>query len=237
MRIGDPGVAKGTKDDPAPPTARVRVRRLPDRARYQREVVEGILDEALICHVGFVVEGQPYVIPTIHARDGDRLYFHGSTASRMLRSLKGGIPACVTASIVDGVVLARSAFHHSMNYRSVVVLGRAVPVEDEAEKVRALRALSEHVVPGRWDEVRGPSPSELRQTMVLGMGLAEASAKIRSGPAKEEEEDLSLPVWAGVIPIRLLAGKPEGDARVLQGVGVPRYAAFYRRPSASWGER
>ena len=220
MRIGDPGVAKGTKDDPAPPTARVRVRRLPDRARYQREVVEGILDEALICHVGFVVEGQPYVIPTIHARDGDRLYFHGSTASRMLRSLKGGIPACVTASIVDGVVL-----------------GRAVPVEDEAEKVRALRALSEHVVPGRWDEVRGPSPSELRQTMVLGMGLAEASAKIRSGPAKEEEEDLSLPVWAGVIPIRLLAGKPEGDARVLRGVGVPRYAAFYRRPSASWRER
>jgi nitroimidazol reductase NimA-like FMN-containing flavoprotein (pyridoxamine 5'-phosphate oxidase superfamily) len=213
-----------------PATARVRVKRLPDRARYQREVIEAILDEALICHVGFVVDGQPYVIPTTHAREGDRLYFHGSTASRMLRSLRGGIPACVTASVVDGLVLARSAFHHSVNYRSVVVLGRASPVEDETEKLRALRILAEHVVPGRWEEVREPSPSELRQTMVLAMALQEASAKVRSGPPKEEEADLALPIWAGVVPLRLVAGKPETDPQVPPGVPVPSYATSYQRP-------
>jgi nitroimidazol reductase NimA-like FMN-containing flavoprotein (pyridoxamine 5'-phosphate oxidase superfamily) len=218
---------------PAPPTGRVRVKRLPDRARYERVVIEDILDEALICHVGFVLEGQPYVIPTTHAREGDRLYVHGSTASRMLRTLNGGIPACVTVSIVDGLVLARSAFHHSVNYRSVVVLGEAFAVEDPDEKVWALQAIAEHVVPGRWEEVRAPTPSELRQTMVLRMPLGEASAKIRSGPAKEEEDDLALPVWAGVIPLRLMAGNPEPDARVLPGVPVPWYAASYRRPSGS----
>jgi nitroimidazol reductase NimA-like FMN-containing flavoprotein (pyridoxamine 5'-phosphate oxidase superfamily) len=219
---------------PAPPTGRVRVKRLPDRARYRSEVIEDILDEALICHVGFGVERQPYVIPTVHAREGDRLYVHGSTASRMLRTLKGGIPACVTVSIVDGLVLARSAFHHSVNYRSVVVLGEALAVQDPEEKVWALRAIAEHVVPGRWEEVRAPSPSELRQTMVLRMPLGEASAKVRSGPAKEEEDDLSLPVWAGVIPLRLVAGNPEPDGRVPPGVPVPSYAASYRRPSGAW---
>lgn len=212
-----------------PPSARVRVKRLPDRARYQRAVIEEILDEALICHVGFVVDGQPHVIPTIHAREGDRLYVHGSTASRMLRTLKGGIPACVTASIVDGLVLARSAFHHSVNYRSVVVLGTASEVEDDAEKLRALRAISEHVAPGRWYEVRGPSPSELRQTTVLGMGLDEASAKVRSGPPKDEEKDLALPIWAGELPMRLVAVEARDDPLLRSGVARPGWLATYDR--------
>jgi hypothetical protein len=212
-----------------PPTPRVTVKRLPERARYQREVIEGILDEALICHAGFVVDGQPYIIPTLHARDGDRLYVHGSAASRMLRSLKGGIPACVTASIVDGLVLARSAFHHSVNYRSVVVLGTAIDVEDEDEKVRALRAISEHVAQGRWDEVRGPTSAELRQTTVLRMGLEEASAKIRSGPPKDDEEDFALAVWAGELPLRLVALEARDDPLLRRGIPRPGWLATYDR--------
>jgi nitroimidazol reductase NimA-like FMN-containing flavoprotein (pyridoxamine 5'-phosphate oxidase superfamily) len=214
-----------------PPTPRVRVKRLPDRAGYQRAVIEGILDEALICHVGFLVDGQPYVIPTIHARDEEQLYLHGSAASRMLRSLKGGIPACVTVSIVDGLVLARSAFHHSINYRSVVVLGTAFEVEDDGEKVRALRAISEHVAPGRWDEVRGPNSSELRQTVVLGMGLDEASAKVRSGPPKDDDGDLALPIWAGELPLRLVAVDARDDPILRPGIARPGWLAVYdRRP-------
>jgi hypothetical protein len=216
-----------------PSTPRVRVKRLPERARYQREAIEAILDEALICHVGFVVDGQPYVIPTIHAREGDRLYVHGSAASRMLRTLKEGIPTCMTASIVDGLVLARSAFHHSLNYRSVVVLGRAFEVEDGAEKVRALRAISEHVAPGRWDEVRGPTPSELRQTLVLGIGLDEASAKVRSGPPKDDDDDLLLPIWAGELPVRLVALEPRDDPLLRPGIARPDWLVTYDRRTRS----
>jgi len=173
VTTGEGGRERDMEETTGPASARVRVRRLPDRGRYEREVIDAILDEALICHVGFVADGQPFVMPTIHARAGDLLYLHGSAASRMLRTLKGGVPACVTASIVDGLVLARSVFHHSLNYRSVVVLGRAVEVEDETEKFRALHAVVEHIAPGRWEEVRGPSPSELRQTTVLRVQLDE----------------------------------------------------------------
>jgi nitroimidazol reductase NimA-like FMN-containing flavoprotein (pyridoxamine 5'-phosphate oxidase superfamily) len=216
-----------------PPTPRVRVKRLPERGRYDRDLIDGILDEALICHVGFAVHGQPYVIPTIHARDGDRLYVHGSTASRMLRNMKGGIPACVTVSIVDGLVLARSAFHHSINYRSVVVLGTAVPVEGDREKLRALHAIVEHVAPGRWDEVRGPTGSELRQTLVLAIGLDEASAKVRSGPPKDEDGDMSLPMWAGELPMRLVAFDARDDPLLLPGVTRPAWLATYDRAAGA----
>ena len=212
-----------------PATPRVRVKRLPERGHYDRAAVEAILDEALICHVGFVVDGQPYVIPTIHARDGDRLYVHGSTASRMLRTLEGGIPACVTASIVDGLVLARSAFHHSLNYRSAVVLGTALEVDEETEKMRSLRAIVEHVAPGRWDEVRGPSPSELRQTTVLRIGLDEASAKIRSGPPKDAEEDMGLGIWAGQLPLKLVAVEARDDPFLPPGIPRPAWLGSYDR--------
>src|SRR5204862_3189158 len=173
-------------------TRRVQVRRLHERGAYDRDTIDAILDEALICHVGFVVDDQPYVIPTIHARDGDTLYLHGSTASRMLRTLDAGVHVCVTVTIQDGLVLARSAFHHSMNYRSVVVLGTAVEVEDPEERLHALEVISEHVTPGRWNDVRRPSDVELRQTRILRVGLDEASAKMRTGPPKDDEDDLSL---------------------------------------------
>jgi nitroimidazol reductase NimA-like FMN-containing flavoprotein (pyridoxamine 5'-phosphate oxidase superfamily) len=212
-----------------PPSARVQVKRLPERGRYERPLIEAILDEALICHVGFVVDQQPYVIPTIHARDGDTLYVHGSNASRMLRNLKTGIPVCVTASIVDGLVLARSVFHHSINYRSVVVLGTAVEVEEEAEKVRALRAVVEHVAPARWEEARAPNPAELKQTTVLRVGLDEASAKVRTGPPKDEEEDLRLPVWAGELPMRLVALEPRDDTHLPPGAARPEWLSRYER--------
>jgi nitroimidazol reductase NimA-like FMN-containing flavoprotein (pyridoxamine 5'-phosphate oxidase superfamily) len=223
------GRERDMEETPGPASARVRVGRLPDRGRYQRAVIDEILDEALICHVGFVAGGQPYVIPTIHARAGDLLYVHGSAASRMLRTLKGGVPACVTASIVDGLVLARSAFHHSLNYRSVVVLGRAVELQDDAEKLRALRAIVDHIAPGRWDEVRGPSPAELRQTTVLGMRLDEASAKVRSGPPKDDEQDLALPVWAGELPVRMVALEPRDDPLLRPGIAPPGWLATYDR--------
>jgi nitroimidazol reductase NimA-like FMN-containing flavoprotein (pyridoxamine 5'-phosphate oxidase superfamily) len=203
--------------------SRVTVRRLPERAAYDRAVIDAILDEALICHVGFVEDGQPYVIPTIHARDGGCLYLHGSTASRMLRTLAEGLPICVTVTIQDGLVLARSAFHHSMNYRSVVVLGTAIEVEDRSEKLHALERISEHLVPGRWEEVRLPNDSELRQTRILRIGLDESSAKIRSGGPKDDQDDLSDPIWAGVLPLRLLAREPETDRDVLPAVVVPAY--------------
>lgn len=211
------------------PSPRVRVRRHHERGRYDRSVIDGILDEALICHAGFVVDNQPYVIPTIHARDGDRLYLHGSAASRMLRTLKGGIPACVSVTIVDGLVFARSAFDHSINYRSVVVLGRAREVTDEAEKVNALRTIAEHIAPGRWDEVRPPAPPEIKQTTVLVMGLEEASAKVRSGPPKDEEDDLDLPVWAGELPIRMAAGEPVDDPSLAPGIARPPWLDTYQR--------
>jgi nitroimidazol reductase NimA-like FMN-containing flavoprotein (pyridoxamine 5'-phosphate oxidase superfamily) len=204
-------------------TSRVRVRRLPERGAYDRPTIEAILDEALTCHVGFVQDGQPYVIPTIHARDGGWLYLHGSAASRMLRTLKGGIPICVTVTIHDGLVLARSAFHHSMNYRSVVVLGTAEEVIGEREKLHALEAISEHVTSGRWSDVRRPNDTELRQTTILRVGLEEASAKMRSGGPKDDEADLSLPVWAGVVPLHLVTTEPVAEEGVPEGVAVPEY--------------
>jgi uncharacterized protein len=210
-------------------TDRTRLKRLPKRGHFDRETVYGILDEGFICHVGFVLEGQPFVIPTGYARAGDKLYIHGSQASRMLRALSGGVAACVTVTIIDGLVLARSAFHHSMNYRSVVVFGRATLVEDREEKLAALVALSEHIIRGRWAEVREPTEQELKLTTVLSMPLVEASAKIRTGPPLDDEDDYALPMWAGVIPLRLEAGEPIEDPRMSDEIEVPDYARNYRR--------
>ena len=199
------------------PTPRTTLARLPARGSHERATIEAILDEALYCHVGFVVDGQPYVIPTIHARVGESLYVHGSAASRMLRTLAGGVPVCVTASLIDGLVMARSAFHHSMNYRSVVVLGTARPVEGPDAKRAALRAVVEHVAPGRWDETRPPTEKEMKQTLVLTLPLDEASAKIRKGMPVDDEEDYARACWAGVVPLRLTALEPVPDPRLAPG--------------------
>jgi len=198
------------------------VKREPQRARYDRETIEAILDEALVCHLGFEVDGQPYVIPTLHARVGDRLYVHGSAASRLLRHLAGGARVCVTVTLVDGLVLARSVFNHSVNYRSAVVFGTATLVED-AEKREALRALTEQLAPGRWDEARQPTEQELKATWILSLPIDEASAKVRTGPEEDEPEDLDLPVWAGVVPVHLAAEPSEYHwRRVRDGrVGAP----------------
>ncbi len=204
-------------------TERTTVRRLAKRGAYDRETIRAILDEAFICHVGFVVDGQPMVIPTIHARVDDSLYFHGSVASRMLRSLEQGVPACVTVTLLDGLVLARSAFHHSMNYRSVVILGTATVVVDREEKRRVLDAIVEHVMKGRSADARPPSEAELNATMVLRLPIAEASAKIRTGPPIDDEEDYALPVWAGVLPLELTPLEPVADPRLKAGVELPRY--------------
>jgi len=210
-------------------TDRTKLKRLPKRGHFDRETVYGILDEGFICHVGFAPEGQPFVIPTGYARDGDKLYIHGSQASRMLRTLSGGVAACVTVTIIDGLVLARSAFHHSMNYRSVLIFGRATLVEDGEEKMAALLALSEHIIRGRWAEVREPTEQEMKMTTVLSLSLVEASAKIRTGPPLDDEEDYAMDVWAGVIPLRLVAGEPVDDPRLIEGVEVPVYAREYKR--------
>lgn len=210
-----------------PITERTRVRRLPKRAHYETETIHAIVDEALVCHVGFVVNGAPVVIPTIHWRDGDTLYVHGSAASRMLRSLREGVDVCVTITLMDGLVLARSAFHHSMNYRSVVVFGTAREVTDEAEKIRALETLVDHVVRGRSAEIRPPNEKELRGTMVLALPLDEASAKIRTGGPVDDEEDYALPVWAGVLPMRLTPSAPIADDGVT--APVPDYITRYTR--------
>jgi len=196
----------------------LRVRRHPERGAYDRETIGAILDEAQICHVGFVVDGRPFVIPTIHARAGDVLYLHGSTASRMLRTLGEGVDVCVTVTLLDGIVLARSVYNHSMNYRSAVVLGRARPLEGD-EKLAALEAIVEHVVPGRWSDARQPNRTELKATSVLALPLDQASAKIRTGPPSDFDEDENLPVWAGVIPLRLVAGAPES----VDGLPLPAY--------------
>lgn len=212
----------------AAPTARTRVRRVPARAAYDREAVHAILDAGLLAHLAFVHEGQPYAIPTLHARVGERLYIHGSAASRAIRTLCAGAPACLTVTLLDGLVLARSAFHHSVNYRSVVVLGSALPVEGEQERLRALQAFTEKLIPGRWDEVRPPSSRELKGTSVLAMGLAETSAKVRRGPPVDDPEDYRLPVWAGVLPLGIAVGEPEADARVAQGTPLSAAVAGWR---------
>ncbi len=197
------------------PTSRTKVGRLPKRAVYDKGQVHAILDEGYFCHVGFVVDEQPYVIPTGYVRIEERIYLHGSAASRMLRNLDQGIDVCVTVTLVDGLVLARSVFHHSMNYRSVVILGNARLVTDGNEKIDALRHFTNHVVPGRWDEARQPNEQELKATIVLALPLEEVSAKVRTGPPLDEEEDYALPIWAGVVPIRVRAGEPVADERIL----------------------
>ena len=212
-----------------PQTDRTKLKRLPKRGHFDRETVYGILDEGFICHVGFAPGGQPVVIPTGYARADDKLYIHGSQASRMLKTLSGGVDACVTVTIIDGLVLARSAFHHSMNYRSVVIFGRATLIEDREEKNAALFALSEHIIRGRWNDVREPTEQELRATTVLSLPLEEASAKIRTGPPLDDEEDYALPIWAGVVPLKLEAGEPIPDPRLPAEISIPAYARNYRR--------
>ncbi|MDT4951914.1 MAG: uncharacterized protein QOJ02_52 [Acidobacteriota bacterium] len=211
------------------PTRRTKLRRSPGRGNFDRAMIYRILDEAFVCHVGFTVDNQPFVIPTGYARVGDRLLIHGSAASRMLEALAREADVCVTVTLIDGLVLARSAFHHSMNYRSVVILGKATLVNGEREKLQALRAFSEHVVPGRWQEVRRPSKDELKATLVLSLPLTEASAKIRTGAPVDDEADYGLKVWAGVIPLRLAAGVPVDDPRLKDDVGVPQYVTNYQR--------
>ena len=214
-----------------PQTKRSTLKRLPKRGSHDREVINQILDEGFICHVGFIVEGLPYVIPTGYARSGDKLLIHGSQASRMLRALEAGIDVCVTVTLVDGLVLARSAFHHSMNYRSVVIFGRAKLIEDRDEKIAALFALSEHIIRGRWDNVRGPNEAELQQTTVLSLTIEETSAKIRTGPPLDDEADYAMDVWAGVLPMKLTTEDPVPDPRLPSDIDVPHYVKSYRRRS------
>jgi nitroimidazol reductase NimA-like FMN-containing flavoprotein (pyridoxamine 5'-phosphate oxidase superfamily) len=209
------------------------VKRLPKRGAYDRETVFKILDEAFVCHVGFVAEGQPYVIPTNYGRVGETLYLHGSAASRMLRTLSEGIPVCVTVTLVDGLVLARSAFHHSANYRSVVILGMARLVEDPAEKMEALRLFTEHIMKGRWQQIRQPTEQELKATTVLALPLEEVSAKLRLGGPVDDEEDYDLPIWAGVLPLPVIPGAPIADARLKAGIAVPENVAKYSRDGRS----
>ena len=204
--------------DPYTPTSRTQVRRLPKRGVYDRKQIHAILDEGYFCHVGFAVDGQPYVIPTGYARAGDNIYIHGSAASRMLRTLDQGIEVCLTVTLVDGFVLARSAFHHSMNYRSVLVLGQARLVTDTSEKREALRRFTNHIVPGRWEEVRQPTDQELKATTVLALPIHEVSAKVRTGPPIDDDDDYSWPVWAGVVPIQTRVGEPVPDDRILAGI-------------------
>ena len=210
------------------PTDRTKVRRLPKRANYERDLIDGIIDEALSCHVGFAIDGRPWVIPTIHARIDDRLYLHGAVANHMLKSLAGGIEACVTITLIDGLVLARSAFHHSMNYRSVMIFGRALSVDDADEKHAALHALVEHVVPGRMSDARPPSASELRTTTVLRLPIDEASAKVRTGGPVDDEEDMQLAIWAGQLPVSTVYGAPIAEPDTIPT--VPDYVTGYGRP-------
>lgn len=210
-------------------TPRTRVKRLADRGKYDRETVFAVLDEGLVCHVGFTVDGQPFVIPTLFARVGDLLYVHGSAASRMLRTLSGGVQMCVTVTLVDGLVLARAAFHHSMNYRSVVVLGRATLIESPEEKLTALEAFTEKIVRGRWADVRQPNESELKQTTVLSLPLEEVSAKVRTGGPKDDKEDYDLPIWAGVLPLPVVPSAPIPDAQLRVSLDPPPYVVNYSR--------
>jgi len=212
----------------AAPTPRTRVRRAPKRGAYDRGLIDAILDEALVCHVGFVHDDQPYVIPMLHARVGDVVYVHGSTASRMVRTLAGGAPCSLTATLLDGIVLARSAFHHSANYRSVTVLGRAELVASDEEKLRALEAFSEHIAPGRWEHVRAPNRKELKGTQVLALALDEASAKVRTGPPVDDDEDMDREVWAGELPLTLQVGEPRADPQLAPGISAPPHVTRWR---------
>ncbi len=220
------------------PTERTQVHRLPKRGVYDQAQVHAILDEGFICHIGFVVDGQPYVVPTGYGRVGERLFIHGSSASRMLRKLDQGIDLCFTVTLVDGLVLARSAFHHSMNYRSVMVLGKAQTVTGREEKLAALRSITNHIVPGRWEEVRQPDDRELKATSVLALDLDEVSAKVRTGPPIDDEEDYTLPIWAGVVPVRCKVAAPLPDPRLLAGLAtfdtnrLPRFNGVPKSPES-----
>lgn len=217
-------------------TDRSKVRRLPARGSHEEKVIHEILDAGFVAHVGFCVDGQPFVIPTLFGRNGDRLYLHGSAASRMLRELEKGATFCVTVTHVDGLVLARSAFHHSMNYRSVVAFGTARKITDDTEKIAALRVISEHLLAGRWNDVRGPNAQELKATTVLEFTMEEASAKVRTGPGGDEEEDYALAVWAGVVPVALTAAEAVPDARLAAGTNVPEYVSTFGNRLRSCGE-
>ena len=214
-------------------TSRTRVVREPERGVYDRDAVYRILDEGFICHVGFNLDGQPFVIPTSYGRSGDSLYIHGSAASRMLRNLDKGIPVCVTVTLLDGLVLARSIFNHSMNYRSVVVLGTANVVEDAGEKLEALHRISEHILPGRWAESRQPNERELKATSALRVPITEFSAKVRQGPPIDDEEDYDFRTWAGVIPLETVARPPIADERCNPEIVLPAYARSYSRKKIS----
>ncbi len=211
------------------PTQRTTLKRLPKRGVYDRAAVYAILDEGFICHVGFNLDSTPAVIPTAYGRSGDKLYIHGSAGSRMQRTLAGGVELCIAVTLVDGLVLARSAFHHSINYRSVVVFGKGRAVTDPQDKLEGLHCVSEHITPGRWAEVRPPTAKEIAQTSVLCVDLDEVSAKVRTGPPIDDEEDYALPVWAGVLPLSIATGPPVDDGRVLEHVALPLTVAEWRR--------
>lgn len=213
-------------------TERTTLRRHPERGNHDKSVIYDILDEALICHVAFAAEAGPVVVPTLYARVNDTLYIHGSAIGRMLRTIAEGVDVCVNVTLLDGLVFARSAFSHSMNYRSVTVFGRGREVTDRTEKMRALAATVEHVAQGRWLDARRPSEKELLATTVIAIPLAEASAKIREGGPKDAEADYALPVWAGVVPLKMIAGTPDPDGRLHSEATTPDYVASYARPSA-----
>jgi nitroimidazol reductase NimA-like FMN-containing flavoprotein (pyridoxamine 5'-phosphate oxidase superfamily) len=212
-----------------PITETNKLRRYPNRGAYDKETIFSIVDEALICHVGFVADGQPYVIPTIHARLGDEIILHGAVANRMLTHGAEGNPLCVTVTLVDGLVLARSVFHSSMNYRSAVLFGKGRMLERDAEKLRALEALTEHVARGRWNDARKPTRKELDATTVIAMTIESASAKVRTGPPNDDEQDYTLPIWAGVVPLEVAANQPIDDPRLLAQIDAPQYAKHYVR--------
>ena len=218
-----PPSAVAPPPDDFQPTARTRLRRLHERGHYDRKTVYEILDAGLVCHVGYVIDGQPYVTATAYWRTGGRVYWHGSSASKMLRHLKGGLPVCFTVSLLDGLVLARSGFHSSINYRAVMALGRARLVADRDEKLAALAAFSERLTPGRWRELKPPSEQELKATTVVSLELDEVAAKVRTGPPKDDEEDLALPVWAGVVPVATVVGRPEADPLLSTTIAEPAY--------------
>ncbi len=218
--------------DPLDVTARTRLRRHAERGHHDRATIDAILDEALVCHVGFAVEGRPWVVPMLHGRDGDRLYLHGAVGNHLLRSLATGVEACATVTLIDGLVLARSAFHHSVNYRSVMVFGTPWLVDDDQEKRAALDVIVDHVLPGRADDSRPASPRELELTTVIGIPITEASAKIRTGGPVDDEEDVALGHWAGVLPLELRAGEPIPADDLADDVALPAYLADPRRPGS-----
>jgi nitroimidazol reductase NimA-like FMN-containing flavoprotein (pyridoxamine 5'-phosphate oxidase superfamily) len=205
-------------------TPRSRVKRLPKRGHYDFDTAAAILDAGFLCHVGYVIDGKPYVTPTSYWREGDHVYWHGSSASRMLRTLEDGVDACLTVAHIDGLVLARSAFHHSINYRSVMLFGKARKIEDAAAKERALHNFVERMYPGRWQELRPVHPQELKATTVLHMPIGEGAAKIRAGPPIDDAEDYGWPAWAGVVPVRSVAGAPQDDGRLAPQASEPAYA-------------